>query len=414
MLSMPTVDPKPRPAAERSGKLYEMIEKVICERISNGTLEPGARLARIDELAREMEVSPGTIRHSLQNLAAKGILIRRRRAGAFVAHQQPVALSDRRLGNEQSITLLMPDIAQPEYAHLARAVQNVAREMKLDVLIDSTDDELSRYEQAIQRQLKSGTHGIIMVPPLSGNLPLSLLHAMQTSRLPVVTIFRSVGGTGWPTVLTDYQYDIESTTRHLLNVGCRKIAFCNLIEQADTMDRKYHAFLRTLIQERHPPREELLLTLPGQHLSSTPQSRSERHQIMRTWLRGHPDVDGICCVHDELAVGILSILKELGRRVPEEIAVAGCGNYAVYYGLPADNLTTIDTRYDQIAANACNLLQRIRQGDAVEEGIQVAIKGDLIPGNSTLRAPSHSAIHRSQTPPTTRRAGRVSSSSGPV
>lgn len=371
---------------KRSRKLYERIEKAICDRISDGTLKPGDRLARIEELSREMEASVGTVRHSLQNLAARGILVRRPRAGAFVASAQSSLLADQGTRISNAVTLMLPDISHPEFALLSRDVQDIATEMKLDVIICSTDDEIDRYEQMIQRQIKSNVYGIIMIPPSSCNLPLSLLSEIQSSGTPVVSIFRPVPATGWPTVLTDYQYGIGMSTRHLLETGCRNIAFANINETPSIMHRKHYAFLRTLIQSHHPPGEELLLTVPPTPLTPTPESRQEQKQLLRHWLMNHPQVDGICCVHDELASQVMIELRELGRKVPEEVAVSGCGGFAAFYGLEPNALTTIDPQHDQIAAAAFDLLRQIRSGVSVPHDTEVMIKGKLIVGDSTRRS----------------------------
>jgi len=350
---------------KRAEKLYKCVEDLICEKIRNGTLRPGARLDNADELADELGVSRGTIRHSLQNLAAKGILVRRPRAGTFVTDKHSTGYAGKRLGFTRVAALLLPDITHAEYAHLARAVQNVSSKMKIDVLISNTDNDVARFEEIINRQLTNNLYGFVMIPPRGGNLPLSLLIDIQKNEVPVVTLFHSIPTLGWPTIVTDFHYDVELSIRHLCEIGCKRIAFANQVESPEIMHTKHYMFLRALAEALPGFYEQFLLTVPQRPNRTTAAWIEEREHEIQTWLSQHPNIDGICCINDELAYEIIKQLKKLGRLVPEDVAITGFGNYAQFYGLDGDMLTTVDLCYDEIAAQACGLLQRIQEGERI-------------------------------------------------
>jgi DNA-binding LacI/PurR family transcriptional regulator len=44
---------------------------------------------------------------------------------------------------------------------------------------------------------------------------------------------------------------------------------------------------------------------------------------MRTLLAAHPDIDAVFAASDPMALGVLRVLREAGRRVPEDVAVVG-------------------------------------------------------------------------------------------
>jgi len=380
---------------KRGGKLYERIEGMICERIRDGTLKPGTRLDNIDELAEELQVSSGTVRHSLQNLAARGILVRRPRAGTFVAGSESrnFAPPGKRSETSQVILLLLPDITHPEYAHLARFIQDAAMRLQIDVLVGNTDDQVERYEEIIYRQLANGIYGIVMVPPFGRNLSLSLLSEIQKNNVPVVTIFRSIPTLGWPTVLNDFYHSVEAMTQHLCDIGCKRIAFANLSESPEIMYTKHYAFLRALMSAQRTTHAELLLTVPYRPSRPSAEYIAEEKRAIREWLSQHPTVDGICCIHDELAVAIIEQLQQLGRRVPEDVVVTGSGNFAQFYGLDTIELTTVDPSFDQIAEQVFDLLRRMRDGEQIPEGTKVAIKGKLIFGRSTAKPAQSKRSH---------------------
>lgn len=66
--------------------------------VSAGQLKPRDRLPTIRELAYELDVANGTIARAYRELEYAGILVKRGRAGTFVADEPPVAFEvvDRR------------------------------------------------------------------------------------------------------------------------------------------------------------------------------------------------------------------------------------------------------------------------------------------------------------------------------
>ena len=56
----------------------------------------------------------------------------------------------------------------------------------------------------------------------------------------------------------------------------------------------------------------------------------------------HPDVDAIACGSAQIARGVLDTLRDLGRRVPEDVAVIGYDNWEVLTTNARPELTSID------------------------------------------------------------------------
>ena len=44
---------------------------------------------------------------------------------------------------------------------------------------------------------------------------------------------------------------------------------------------------------------------------------------MRALLQRDPDLDAVFCASDMMALGAMSVLKESGRRIPDDVAVIG-------------------------------------------------------------------------------------------
>src|SRR5699024_6542798 len=111
-------------------------------------------------------------------------------------------------------------------------------------------------------------------------------------------------------------------TSHLLDSGRRQVAFLGAIPTRRGLQPHSSGSLR---------RDGYLAALGAHGLGpewSIVQAVEDWHRHhgftgAQTLLARHPEVDGIVCGNDDLAIGVLAQLRRLGRRVPEEVAVIG-------------------------------------------------------------------------------------------
>jgi LacI family transcriptional regulator len=63
--------------------------------------------------------------------------------------------------------------------------------------------------------------------------------------------------------------------------------------------------------------------LPLEPAYMTNCNRRSGYSTARQLLQEHPEIDGVICFNDEIAAGVLRACFDLGRRVPDELAVIG-------------------------------------------------------------------------------------------
>jgi DNA-binding LacI/PurR family transcriptional regulator len=116
----------------------------------------------------------------------------------------------------------------------------------------------------------------------------------------------------------------------------------------------------------------------GLPLTGTDRQRYEiefGYQAMRQLLSQAPDLDAVFVQSDVLALGALEALRAAGRRVPEDVSVAGFDNIdlAAYSSPP---LTTISQRLSQ--GGAALLVQKLMKLIAGETVSSETLAGKLI------------------------------------
>ncbi|WP_413760311.1 LacI family DNA-binding transcriptional regulator [Streptomyces sp. MMBL 11-3] len=97
---------------------------------------------------------------------------------------------------------------------------------------------------------------------------------------------------------------------------------------------------------------------------------------MTALLAEHPDVDGVFAANDLMAQGICQVLRERGRRVPQDVAVVGFDDSSAALA-SRPPLTTVRQPVEDMAAAMCRLLtEHIR--DARTEPTSVVFDPELV------------------------------------
>lgn len=83
-----------------------------------------------------------------------------------------------------------------------------------------------------------------------------------------------------------------------------------------------------------------------------------------------PDADAVLCGSDQLASGVLVALDEMGRRVPDDVAVTGYDNWKVFALETEPQLTTVDMNLEALGAAAAQDLFTMIGGARPEGGVR--------------------------------------------
>jgi LacI family transcriptional regulator len=101
---------------------------------------------------------------------------------------------------------------------------------------------------------------------------------------------------------------------------------------------------------------------------------------MRNLLRLNPQPDGVFCVNDPIAMGAIRAVLEAGLRIPEDIAIVGCGNLH-YDDLLRVPLSSVDQDAAGLGESAAKLALRI-----IKRKDGGAVKNVLLPTTLIVRA----------------------------
>jgi LacI family transcriptional regulator len=104
-----------------------------------------------------------------------------------------------------------------------------------------------------------------------------------------------------------------------------------------------------------------------------------------------PDTDAVLCGSDQIASGVLVALDELGRRVPDDVAVTGYDNWPVFALETEPQLTTVDMNLEALGAAAARDLFTMIDGARPAGGIRRHPCELVVRGSTVARAGEHAA-----------------------
>lgn len=126
-----------------------------------------------------------------------------------------------RVGYDRAVGVAIPDIADPFFAAMARAIEDVALSRKMGVVISSLGHDAARERPVLEALLHRSIVGLIAVP--IGEDQSYLVPWQQ--RTPVVFVDRLPSKIKADTVVVDDRAGAKAATLHLFNHGHRRIAF---------------------------------------------------------------------------------------------------------------------------------------------------------------------------------------------
>jgi LacI family transcriptional regulator len=268
-----------------------------------------------------------------------------------------------RMSRSTTLGLVVPDTANPFFAHLARAVEDAAFAAGYTLLIGNAAENADRQAAYAQTFLARQVDGLFLVPAHGSSVPPELV----STDVPWVTLDRELPGTAAGAVLIDNRAGAREATRHLLSHGRRSIACIAGPDDVRTAIDRVEGWRDAL--------REAGLPVPERAVSHAPFGRRAGREHALRLLDGPDEYDALFVASDEQAIGVLRALHELALQCPRDIAVVSFDGIAESeFATPS--LTTMSQPFVEIGrAAVADLLELI--GERGRPGTRTVLEAHL-------------------------------------
>ncbi|WP_434740320.1 LacI family DNA-binding transcriptional regulator [Micromonospora sp. SH-82] len=299
----------------------------------------------LSDVARRAGVSVATASKALNSRAEVAAATRERvlRAAAELSFQPNVLARGLISGRTRTVGLLTDELGGRFAIPILLGAENALGDGQMSVLLCDARGDAIRRQHYIRTLLARQVDGFIVVgdrndlrPSLTHDIPVPVVYAYAESTDPADL-----------SIVADDEGGARLAAEHLVLHGRRRIGHI-------TGPSTYRA-ARDRSRGLHDVLVGAGLTPAGDPLYGEWSQRWGRHAA-RLLLSTQPDVDAIFCGNDQVAAGAADSLRDLGRRIPDDVALVGYDNWEFFAADCRPPLTTVDLNLERLGATAVNHL----------------------------------------------------------
>ncbi|QDY70436.1 LacI family DNA-binding transcriptional regulator [Qingshengfaniella alkalisoli] len=273
----------------------------------------------------------------------------------------------------KSIGLILTDLQNPVLTHVAQAIETELAKRGYATLFATSNNNLAEEAKMVELFRQRRADGMLIFP--CSHRRLEHIKRLRDRNYPVVLLVGDPDA-GIDAVSMDERAGAYAATRHLLDIGHRKIA---LVDGAQTLGntekiegyRQAHADCGVEIDR-------------SIEIDPTDHSVAAGYWAMAKLMARNVRFSGLFASNDSLALGVLRYCTKHGIRVPENLSIVGYDNieFGEYATTP---LTSVDYDVERVSSMAVErVIGLIRSEDALPAPNVLQIEPNLIVRQSTM------------------------------
>jgi DNA-binding LacI/PurR family transcriptional regulator len=313
-------------------------------------------VSTIKDVAKRAGVAISTVSAVLNRSApvSDETIARVEEAVAAIGYTPHGGAQSLRSGRSRLIGLVVPNVANPHFAAVAREVENVCLSAGYTAVVYSTGQDAERESQVLKMMRVQRVAGLIVIPTRSdaehGAALINKIH------VPTVLLDMYVDGLPYDVIKTDNVEAGRLATEYLLSLGHRNIGIIVGIPGLATSDDRHAGYRKAFSDRGLSP--DPTLALPGDFDQQT------AHDATLRLLDGKAPPTAIVTISNMMTVGMLFALRERGLTPPPDVSIVGIDDLE-FAKLLDPQPTTVETPILLMARQSIELLlSQIANGTA--------------------------------------------------
>jgi len=279
-------------------KVYELL-KISIEEVAKEAGVSASTVSRVLSGSR-VSIAPET-RHRVQQIAESMGYVPNRAARALAkGSSQTIAIWAAHLRSR--FTGLVVHYMSQELARHKYDMMIMAAQYDQDAPLNSSHLMSWQVDGIIALDVPRG-----VVPSLKGSRlgdkPFATLGGYVVDRCDYVHV--------------EFKNEVITAVRHLHSGGARRIAYLapDWFEWFRQINDARLSGYDTAVNE---------IGLPAEYILTPNQKRETTGDALKAYIESHGCPDGIFCYNDDMAIAAYRALRDIGRRIPEDVALVGC------------------------------------------------------------------------------------------
>ena len=252
---------------------------------------------------------------------------------------------------DKSIGIIIKDLNYPFYTSIATGAKEYASRKGYSVIITSSDDNHECEKRLSHLFSTKDIKGAIIAPVVDGSAEIEHLFKLKMINYPFV-LLEDVKGIQANVVAIDNIRAIKKAVKYLMEIGHSKIVHFAGSSQSSHTQERIEGFRHAFSESTLVFNKEMIVPIGSDYEESFEKTLNYFKNKNR---KDYPTA--VVCFNDHQALAVMSALKKLNIKVPEEISIVGNDDiyYAKIYPIP---LTTIKAPQHEIGEKAAEILIR--------------------------------------------------------
>lgn len=282
----------------------------------------------------------------------------------YIPNRAPDILSN---ATSHAIGVLLPSLTNQVFAQVIRGIESVTDKYGYQTMLAHYGYRAEKEEERLISLLSYNIDGLILA---ERNHTAKTIKMLETAGIPVVEIMDSVS----PCFDCAVGLDIVDASQKMVNAmierGCRRIIYLGARQDERTLMR-----LQGYQQAMHHAKLPI-----GDVMTAKSSSYTLGAELLHAAREQYPDLDGLYCTNDDIAIGAVFECQRLGISVPNEIAISGFHGHDIGQVM-TPRLASIYTPRDEMGKQAADILLARMQG-SIARGKIVDVGFEIITGES--------------------------------
>ena len=288
----------------------------------------------IQDVARHAGVSKSTVSLVLQDSTLVKDATRTHVKSSMAALNYVYNRSAAQLRGADSglIGLVINDLRNPFFTEFAASAQMAFARGGYSTALANTDEDPEIQSQVIAAMIEHGVSAFVISPTYDGGS--GCFEDIERAGIPLMQVLRKIDDRTdlFPFAYPDYATGGALATRHLLDLGCRNIAFVGGLEGRPVTLERMEGYIEVMQAEGLEPRY-----FPGR------PSRAFGRELASTLKCDHQEINAAVCFSDLVALGMLSGFAELGVKLGDDFRLVGF-----------DDIEECSLVYPKLSSVSCN------------------------------------------------------------
>lgn len=291
-------------------------------------------MINIKEVAKRAGVSQATVSRVINNTAIVDAQKKKRvenviKETGFKPNQIARSLYKQ---SSRLIGFILPDITNPFFSELARAVEDRAFELGYKLILCNSDSKEDKQLEYINMLIGMNADGLIITSSSSNTYT-----SLNNFKLPFVALDRLMDNEGSSIVVDNFGGGVLAT-EHLIDSGCKNII--HMRGPIEYSSAKARCLGYEQVMKKH--------SMDIRYIDCEYNSKGKFNILDK-----YSDVDGIFACNDFVATTVYKELISQGKKIPEDIQIIGFDNI---YMTEIIGITTISQPINKIGHMAVDML----------------------------------------------------------